>query len=430
MATEIFATPGAPHRVINPQRAWLLALLLPLAGCDLAVKPDLKLHAPPNERVNFEGLSGVLQDEVGIRLSRDPTVEVGDDPVASLLDGSADLAIVDNTRPFVSGLRVVLNLYTAVVHLSVRDDLDVNTGIDKSTLRIEVLHNAHAGGQIVELLNERSAQQEQRPLVQRWRPEDGGEPDMQLYVGPINPKSTAWFREGFRLAPISDLDEPGAEFYLEGIRYLVPQFRRTRIPALTYTLPGNERGIEALAVDMLLISHRRVRPLLIFGLARTLIEQKARFAAVEPQLFRWLNTSFEAESLAFPLHTGARMYLERDEPGFLERYAETLNFLVYLLVLIITGLLAFGRWRARRRKDRIDEFYKGVFDLRRGTALRGTRETLEALDQLEAEAFEALIGERLGADDSFRIFTELVDGLRNDLRLMENTASPVSAGDP
>ncbi|MEL7046364.1 MAG: hypothetical protein AAGL66_15310, partial [Pseudomonadota bacterium] len=125
--------------MIDQSRAWLLALLLSLAGCDLAVKPMLRLHAPPNERVNFEGLSGVLQDEVGIRLSRDLSVEVGDDPVASLLDGSADLAIVDNTRPFESGLRVVLNLYSAVVHLSVRDDLDVNTGINKNTLLIEVL---------------------------------------------------------------------------------------------------------------------------------------------------------------------------------------------------------------------------------------------------------------------------------------------------
>ncbi len=411
-------------------RALLLALLLPLIGCEVVIQPKLRLHPPPTERVNFQGLSGVLQDEVGIELSSDPTVAEGDDPVASLLDGSADLAIVDNTRPFESGLRVVLNLYTAVVHLSVRDDLDIEAGIDGGTLRIEVLHNSHAGVRIVELLNERSANQEFRPLLERWRPEDGGEPDMQLYVGPINPKNTAWFRDGFRLAPLSDLDEPGAEFYIEGIRYLVPQFRRTRIPALTYTLPGNEHGIEALAVDMLLISHRRVRPLLVYGLARTLIEQKARFAAVEPLLFRWLNASFEADSLAFPLHTGARMYLERDEPGFLERYAETLNFLVYIAVLSVTGLLAFGRWRARRRKDRIDEFYRGVFELRRGAALRGTKETLEDLEQLEADAFAALIGERLGADDSFRIFTELVDGLRRDLRLAQaQSTSDAGPGD-
>ena len=164
----------------------------------------------------------------------------------------------------------------------------------------------------------------------RWREGDPGQPDLQFYVGPINPQNTDWFREGFALIPLGRMDAAGAEFYIDGIQFLVPQLRAARIPALTYNLPGNEAGIDALAVDMLLVAHAQLRDETVYDLTATLLEEKARFVAVEPALFRWLRSEFDEHELAFPLHRGARQYFERDEPGFLERYAETLNFLVYL----------------------------------------------------------------------------------------------------
>ncbi len=173
---------------------------------------------------------------------------------------------------------------------------------------------------------------------------------------------------------------------------------------------------------MLLVSHRRVRPLLIYALTKTLVEQKARFAAAAPDLFRWLNSSFDADALAFPLHSGARMYINRDEPGFLERYAETLNFLVYLTALMVTGIVAFGRWRARRRKDRVDAFYQRVIDLRAQVRAHSPEASLEALEAIESDAFSALMDERLAADESFRIFMDLAEGLRRELKMTSATA--------
>jgi hypothetical protein len=386
-----------------------------------AAQPLLRLHPPAIEQIDFQALSAILEDEVSVRLGRDESLAPGDDPIASLRDGSADLAIVDNTRPFESGLRAVLNLYTAVMHLSVRADLDVDAARAAGrTLRVELLPDSHAGRLIVDLLRERSARDHLN--VEFWSGAGPGEPDLQLYLGPINPHNTAWFRKGFRLAALDTLEDPGAEFYIEGIRFLFPQFSHTRIPALTYTLPGNEQGIDALAVDMLLVSHRRVSPDLIYALAKSLIEQKARFAAVEPELFRWINSSFEIDDLAFPLHRGARMYMERDEPGFLERYAEALNFLVYVAALGVTGLVALGRWRARRRKERVDAFYLRILDLRRDLRRHEAGANLAALEAIEDDAFAALMDERLAADDSFRIFMELAEGLRREIKALPESA--------
>lgn len=391
----------------------LLAGTLGFTACAQAER-TLFLHPPNSTQLNFPALSRIVEQEAGLYLKADPSDDPGDDPLLSILDRSADLAIVENTRTFTDGVRTVLPLYEGVVHFSARKGFDPAEFRDADRqLRVEIVNNSHTAALMARLIAERS--EELSGDFLRWREGDPGQPDLQFYVGPINPQNTDWFREGFALIPLGRMDAAGAEFYIDGIQFLVPQLRAARIPALTYNLPGNEAGIDALAVDMLLVAHAQLRDETVYDLTATLLEEKARFVAVEPALFRWLRSEFDEHELAFPLHRGARQYFERDEPGFLERYAETLNFLVYLTVLLLSGLLALGRWRARRRKDRIDGFYARVLDLRAHQGQRLPRELLEELEGVEREAFEALINERLAADDSFRIFTELVHGLRRDL---------------
>ena len=112
---------------------------------------------------------------------------------------------------------------------------------------------------------------------------------------------------------------------------------------------------------------------------------------------------------------GVRRYLARDEPGLLERYAETISMLVYLTFLVLTSLIGFSRWRSQRKKDRIDTFYTRVLAI----AERGDGEDHiqlnRELDELEREAFESLIAEKLAADESFRIFTDILARTRDKL---------------
>ncbi|EAQ96737.1 TAXI family TRAP transporter solute-binding subunit [Congregibacter litoralis] len=400
----------------------LVACLL-LSGVSAAAlsATTLRLHPPDSQQLNFKALSAIVHEETGIRLEPDASYGDGDDPIASLQDESAQLAIIENARTFEPGIRTVLPLYESVVHLAARQGVSVDDfrGGERP-LRVQLLHGSHTAGMVLDLLLERA---EKLPdSYELWTAGDAGQPDLLFYLGPINPHNTAWFPDGFSLVPLSKFDAAGAEFYIDGISFLVPQLRSTRIPALTYSLPGNEVGIDALAVDMLLVAHKSTDDSLIYELTRVLLEQKPRFAAVEPALFRWMSADFDVGDLTFPLHRGSRQYFDRDEPGFLERYAETLNFLVYLAALLVTGVLAFGRWRARRRKDRIDDFYLRVLELRRGAGFDDPAKLLGELESIENEAFTALINERLAADDSFRIFTELAEGLRRELK------TPIDAG--
>lgn len=399
---------------VGPYRFVALILLWALSSVATSATV-LRLHPPDNQQLNFAALSAIVEEETEIRLEPDASNVDGGDPIDSLLDGSAQLAIIENTRAFQAGLRSVLPLYQSVVHLAARQGLSIDEvrGSGRA-LKMHIVHNSHTARMVLDLLFERASDLPES--YELWRPGDPGDPDMLLYVGPINPHNTSWFPEGFTLVPLSRFDPAGAEFYIDGISFLVPQLSSTRIPALTYSLPGNEVGIDALAVDMLLVAHKATDPSAIYQLTRVLLEQKPRFAAVEPALFRWMNGDFSAVDFTFPLHRGARNYIERDEPGFLERYAESLNFLVYLIVLLFTGAATFGRWRARRRKDRIDGFYLRVLDLRRNAGFDDPNRLLGELEKIEDEAFQGLIAERLAADDSFRIFTELAEGLRRELK--------------
>ena len=64
----------------------------------------------------------------------------------------------------------------------------------------------------------------------------------------------------------------------------------------------------------------------------------------------------------------------------------------------------------------LDTFYERVLAIRERAASEPVDALLEELGALEKEAFGLLIAERLAADESFRIFTELLGQVRSELR--------------
>ena len=126
---------------------------------------------------------------------------------------------------------------------------------------------------------------------------------------------------------------------------------------------------------------------------------------------------FEPARLSIPLHPGARSYFDRDEPTFLERYAEVMALGLSLLIAVISAGFAFARWTARRQKNRIDVYYRELLQIRKDyrAATRGPEEARSAVDALEEKAFDQLIDERLAADESFRIFETLVSETRLEI---------------
>lgn len=394
---------------------WLVLpslLLLPIAGCELGGQ-ELRFLVAEHRQFSAERVGEIIQEQTGLTIS-EAVLEPGRDPIAAIRDREADLALVENSVTFVSGVRAVIPVYESVLHIAVNPDYRPQD--PESPLRgasFYVPNGSVAGRAFVELVSRR----------QELEPKDinitddfiEGETDFIIYFGPIDPQNVKWLRPGFVLESLDNELNPRRKFYEEAISYTAPRLTPRLIPAFTYDLPGNEEPLLTVAVDTLLVTHKDIPESAIYKLTRVLLEQKTRFTALAPQLFAGINESFDPLELNFPLHRGARSYLRRDDPGFIERYAETINMLVYVSFLLISAVIGFARWRDRVKKDRIDVFYARILAIRDEQQGRSASARLAELDALEREAFDSLIREKLSANDSFRIFTDLLEKAREEI---------------
>lgn len=367
-----------------------------------------------SRQLDTVAMQAVFEQRSGIRMTQvklDPSISA----LAALVSNQADLSLVDNSTPFVSGIRVVLPVFRSVLHLLAREGLEAADPQQPFRgLTIHVANQSNAGHTFLDLAARRQGLSAEDYTLSTAP--GAGEPDLIIYFGPIKPDQPSWYQPGYRLVSLDQQFAGQQQFYQEGIDFVVPQMNPLVIPPLTYLLPGNEGPIQTLSVDTLLVTRKDVPESLIYELARTLIEQKPRFTAISPNVFSGITDSFDPLELNFPLHRGTRRYLNRDEPGLLERYAETINLLVYMVFLLLTSLVGLARWRAHRKKDRIDTFYTRVFSIRERAKGENLEQLQQELDALEREAFESLIAEKLAPDESFRIFTELLANARTTLQ--------------
>lgn len=398
---------------VVPTTVWACLLLaVALTACSDARAP-LRLHTLAYQQLDVAPLRTAI-DSKDFDISP-VEIDPGMPPLQALTGNIADLTTVENSTPFEPGVRTVIPLYQSVLHLLVRDDISLEKLRDSGDeIDIHVVNDSHSGRTFIELVAARARVLAGKVhLVNRLVP---GEPEAIVYFGPINPNSTPWYQPGYHLVSLADAGPTAAAFLREGVSLLVPQMQASTIPALTYGLPGNERSLQTLEVSTLLVARKQAPASQIYELTRTLVEQRARFAALEPDIFSWVSERFDRERLNFPLHEGARRYLERDKPGPLERYAETINLLVYLGILAVTSVAGFVRWRSQRKKDRMDTFYSALLTVRERAYHEPAEDLLEELRALELRAYRLLIEEKLAANESFRIFTGLLAEVRAELQ--------------
>ena len=150
----------------------------------------------------------------------------------------------------------------------------------------------------------------------------------------------------------------------------------------------------------LLVTHEDADKTLVYDLVKDIYEGK-HFLSQSEKLFTHISEDFDQESLNFPLHDSTSDYLQRDQPSFLERYAEAIGVIFSVLVVLLGGITSIRKIR----KERIDKYYKKVM----------LCDSLEELEQLSNDAVEQLQNEKLTADESFTIFLSLVEKRRQEI---------------
>jgi TRAP-type uncharacterized transport system substrate-binding protein len=405
------------------KRCWglLLVGLVLLAGCG-EQRSTFRLLAPaqPFDQEIAAELVEIFENNSRHRIEVVPVPAGFETPLDALEAGYADLALTSNAQPYRRGITTVMPLYPTVLHIlyrrvrsadSVEDLLrgaTVNAGPVGSASRqllTEILDGLDIAADEVEFVD--------KPTTL---------PDVNLVYVPISPERIRDFleQEGvvgeYRFLSFGSPEDVGSGGEIDRAVLLNPRVSPFIIPVGTYgDLP--EEPVLTLAVDKLLVSSPGLDSTVIYDLIDDL---QPALSARFPMLFQRLREEFDASGSTFVLHPGAQAFTQRDAPTFYERYSGVAEVLVTLVIGLISGSYAVVQIYNRRRKNRIDGFYKDVMAIRDSINERSTANeraaAVERVRELQNTAFDMLIREKLAADESFRIFVTLSNDIIAQLK--------------
>lgn len=339
-------------------------------------------------------------------------------PLDALEAGYADLALTSNAQRYRKGITTVMPLYPTVLHILYRRDRPAATTED--LLRGATVNAGPVGSASRKMLHEVLEGMALRADEINFVTGPEVLPDVSVLYMPISPEQVRAVLEQFgavgeyRFMSLGSPEEIGSGSAIDRAVLLNPRLQPFVIPVGTYgDIP--EAPVLTLAVDKLLVSRPDLDESAVYDLISEIRRLQPALAATRPLLFQKLTREFDASGSAFVLHPGAQAFKQRDAPSLYERYSGVAEVLVTLVIGLVSGSYAVVQIYNRRRKNRIDRFYKEVMAVRDSVSERSSAvERAAAVRQVRAlqnEAFDMLISEKLAADESFRIFITLSDDI-------------------
>ncbi|MEP0367888.1 MAG: TAXI family TRAP transporter solute-binding subunit [Cyclobacteriaceae bacterium] len=225
--------------------------------------------------------------------------------------------------------------------------------------------------------------------------------------------------ESFKLYSFDRIDHFGHGSLAEAIALKYPKVHPYVIPEGTYGDITKE-AILTLSSDAVLVVRSGIPEEDVYEMIKSAFHHKQEFNDISPLVYKGMDEQFDRTSLTFPLHEGARIYLDRDEPSVFERYAELAGVLFSMGLALWSGIISIKRWQTQRKKDRVDIFYKDLIEIKNEiSSIRTTDVGLQKLTVIknsQNKAFNMLINEELEANESFRIYMELSKETINELK--------------
>jgi len=329
--------------------------------------------------------------------------------VDSLLSGEADLAIIENHTPVEDGVDAILPIYPQVLHILYMDDHEI-TDFKEVVEGKTVFMGLKGSGSYRFMENLFQFFEVDRSLVTIT--DNPFDMNLQVYAafGDIMKDENLFGLEAFRLFSFDKVTNYKRGSVAEAICLKYPQMKPFIIPRSTYKqLTPNP--VLTISVDAVLVGRTNLEQETVYELSKILFQNHQKFNHISPLIYLSLTERFDPNQLNFPLHPGARQYLEKDEPTFFERYAEVIGIVFTIIVTLISGLISLAKWSQQTKKDRIDVFYEKIIQIKNSIPdLQTVGEAVQKIQELQKEqdlAFDMLIDEKLQANESFRIYMEL-----------------------
>jgi len=394
----------------------LLFVLLTLGSCERD-QEELRLVAPfaQVDRAIAEDLSGLLDASYSTRLNVTGSSLSGEAAVDAVASGTADIALVSNSLPFRNDIATVMPLYPTVLHIAYREGRDASTG---STLLRGAKVYAGPQGSASRMIFARIVERIGLDIsTYEYVSDLTDHPDVIIVFAPISPEIFVDYPD-FRLFSLGSPEAIGIGSAVDAAVLLNPHFRPFVIPAGTYGVTTAE-AIVTIAVDKILVAKISLDSSVVYDLINDILRLRPALSAKRPGLFQQLSEDFDASRSRFILHAGTQAYLQRSAPTIYERYSGVAEVAVTLLIAIFSASFAVVRFLKMRRKNRIDQFYAATLDVRNSFTASMNRDqrkqAIAKIRDLQNEAFDLLVDEKLAADESFRIFITLSNDVLRQL---------------
>jgi TRAP transporter TAXI family solute receptor len=418
---------------------WVAILMIATIGCSVAawyltLDPVPKLvrlaTAEPGGLYHSlgEGLANSFQEERDSTLQLVTTrgsVENRD----KLISGAVHFAIIQGGSIPLSSLSIIAPLYPDIIHVIVRQELEINDIQDLVNLRLIV--GKEGSGTRVSAMT----------ILRHYRLEDKIHFIEDLYFGDLidssqeapladgaiittgilNPDLKALLATGdYKLVEISDSEA------LEMVDPFLVQFR---IPRGLYgenpAIPPS--SIKTVSTMALLAARDGVSPALVGAMLEALHKQDMRLEF--PNLIAKGNALLHSPA---PLHESAQSFFQpRDHLGLLTNVMESLAAIKELLFALAAGLwLLWDRWEGikkkevekmiQRQKDHLDEYLDRTLKIEERqittTDPDDLKEYLDQVTQIKLDALKRLTHEELRSDQAFTIFITQCANLINKIQ--------------
>jgi len=407
--------------------SFLIISIVFLASCNIRTTsyPLIYTTEEPNE-LFAKRLKEVLEDSynVDIRLVRATNAQ---SIIDSLENENLDMGLVENLVDTGEGVNSVVPVFTKILHLFYKKELRANSM--EELLHDRTVYIGRQGSAAYSFMMDLFGYYN-LDMTRVTVSNNMFESDVLALFSIIMQKDELVAFDGYKLYSIAshlDLNQ-GSE--VEGIALNYPRIKPYVIPKTTYGELTKE-PIVTIATDMMYVVREGMGATAVADLTRSIFAHRDKFVHLNPSFYFGIVENFDRSKLSYPLHEGARAFLDRDEPSFVERYAELGGVILAVIIALGSGMASLSKWKQQNKKDKVDVFYKHLMNIKNQMptirSLETAKEKIQEVKDEQNKAFKMLINEELEANDSFRIYMELsketIQDIRLRLRLLKNKSN-------
>ena len=406
---------------MNRVALFLIATLL-LVGCETQDRQLRLIHSAEGPAPDIAAKIQHALESEGFEielLSADP-----EDILESVLSGEVDLAVAEEPEGMVPGLTTISPLYPSILHVMHRKNVAPATF--KELITGKQVYAGPPGGAAQRLL--KSFSKDFRVPTSSYTVNDDPwsvTPEVFFILGGFLEPDAADRLSDYKLFSFGAPSELGQGTVAEGLALTHPNINTFILPTGIYG-PFNDQPVLTLATRSVLLATNELDDALAYELTEELIQHSQDLSDHYTLVSQELNTNLDPSTLTQPLHPGARRFVDRDKPGFIERYVEVIALAMTLLAAVGSGMLALFRFSKQRKKDRVDVYYRKILDLRQKIRGDMDQQSLTGIatevKDVQEEVFALLIDERVSADETLTIFLDLSNQVLKELepRLVSN----------